>query len=55
MNINDEDAYDQKMEEIIVGMEVFILDILGAVVKRLLDNNTALLQNIPNQAQNDGF
>jgi len=26
MNINDEGAYDRKMEEIIVSLEVFILD-----------------------------
>ncbi len=55
MNVNDEDAYGQKMEEIIVGLEVFILDILGAAVNRLLENNAAFLKNVPNQNQNDNF
>ncbi len=55
MNINDDEAYDQKMEEIIVSLEVFILDIVGAAVKRLLDNNAAFLQNAQNQKQNDDF
>jgi len=55
MNINDDEAYDQKMEEIIVSLEVFILDIVGAAVKRLLDNNAAFLQNAQNQNQNDDF
>lgn len=55
MNINDEDAYDCKMEEIIVSLEVFILDVLGAAVKRLRDNNAAFLQDAPNQNQDDDF
>jgi hypothetical protein len=55
MNINDEGAYDRKMEEIIVSLEVFILDVIGAAVKRLLDNNAAFLKDIPNQNQDDGF
>jgi len=55
MNINDEDAYDQKMEEIIVSLEVFILDIIGAAVKRLLENNAAFLQNVPNQNPDGDF
>lgn len=55
MNINDEEAYDCKMEEIIVSLEVFILDVLGAAVKRLRDNNAAFLKDVPNQNQDDGF
>ena len=55
MNVNDEDAYDQKMEEIIVSLEVFILDIIGAALTRLLDNNAAFLKNAPNQNQNGDF
>ena len=55
MNINDEEAYDHKMEEIIVSLEVFILDVLGIAVKRLLDNNAAFLQNVPNQNRDDDF
>ncbi len=55
MNINDEDAYDCKMEEIIVSLEVFVLDVLGAAVKRLLDNNAAFLQDTPHQNQDDDF
>jgi len=55
MNVNDEDAYDQKMEEIIVSLEVFILDIIGTAIKRLMENNAAFLQNVPNQNQNGDF
>lgn len=55
MNINDEEAYDHKMEEIIVSLEVFILDVIGAAVKRLLDNHAAFLQDVPNQNQDDNF
>ena len=55
MNINDEEAYDHKMEEIIVNLEVFILDVLGTAVKRLLDNNAAFLQDTPHQNQDDHF
>ena len=55
MNINDEDAYDHKMEEIIVSLEVFILDVLGAAVKRLLNNNADFLQDVPNQNQDCDF
>jgi len=55
MNINDEEPYNCKMEEIIVGLEIFILDILGAAVKRLRDNNAAFLQDVPNQNQDDDF
>jgi len=55
MNINDEEAYDHKMEEIIVSLEVFILDVLGAAVKRLLDNNAAFLKDSPHQNQIDDF
>jgi hypothetical protein len=55
MNINDEEAYDHKMEEIIVSLEVFILDVLGTAVKRLLDNNAAFLQDTPHQNQDDQF
>jgi len=46
MNINDDEAYDRKMEEIFVSLEVFILDVIGAAVKRLLDNNAAFLKNL---------
>ncbi len=55
MNVNDQDAYDQKMEEIIVTLEVFILDIIGAALKRLLDNNAAFLKNSSNQNQDADF
>ena len=55
MNINDEEAYDHKMEEIIVSLEVFILDVLGAAVKRLLDNNAAFIQDVPNKNWDDDF
>ena len=55
MNINDEEAYDHKMEEIIVSLEVFILDVLGTAVKRLLDNNAAFLQDSPHQNRDDDF
>ena len=55
MNINDEEAYDCKMEEIIVSLEVFILDVLGAAVKRLRDNNAAFLQDTPHQNQDNDF
>ncbi len=55
MNINDEEAYDHKIEEIIVSLEVFILDVIGTAVKRLLDNNAAFLQDVPHQNQDDDF
>ena len=55
MNINDEEAYDHKMEEIIVSLEVFILDVLGTAVKRLRDNNDAFLQNVTSQNRDDDF
>ena len=55
MNINDEEPYDCKMEEIIVSLEVFILDVLGAAVKRLRDNNAAFLQDTPHQNQDNDF
>jgi hypothetical protein len=55
MNINDEEAYDHKMEEIIVSLEVFILDVLGTAMKRLLDNNAAFLKDIPSQNRDDDF
>jgi hypothetical protein len=55
MNINDDEAYDYKMEEIIVSLEVFILDVIGTAVKRLLDNNAAFLKDVPNQNQDDDF
>ena len=55
MNINDDEAYDHKMEEIIVSLEVFILDVISTAVKRLLDNNATFLQNIPNQNRVDDF
>ncbi len=55
MNLNDDEAYDRKMEDIIVSLEVFILDIIGTAVKRLLDNNADFLQNVPNQNQDDDF
>lgn len=55
MNINDEEAYDRKMENIIVSLEVFILDVIGAAVNRLRDNNAAFLQNTTNQNQDDDF
>ena len=49
MNVNDEDDYDQKIEEIIVNLKVLILDIIGTAVNRLLENNAAFLKNAPNQ------
>jgi len=55
MNLNDEEAYDCKMEEIIVNLEVFILDVIGTAVKRLIDNNAAFLQDVPNQNQDHDF
>jgi hypothetical protein len=55
MNINDEEAFDCKMEEIIVSLEVLILEILSAAVKRLRENNAAFLQDVPNQNQDDDF
>lgn len=55
MNINDEEAYGRKMEDIIVSLEVVILDILGTAVKRLLDNNAAFFQDVPNQNRDDDF
>ena len=55
MNINDEEAFDRKMEEIILSLEVFILDVLGTAVKRLLDNNAAFLQDVPIQNRDDDF
>jgi hypothetical protein len=55
MNINDEDAYGQKMEEIIVNLEIFILDMICSAVNRLLENNAAFLQNGPNQNQDNDF
>lgn len=55
MNLNDDEAYDHKIEEIIVSLEVFILDVLGAAVKRLLDNNVAFLQDATHQNQDDDF
>jgi hypothetical protein len=55
MNINDEEAYNQKMEEIIVSLEVFILDVISTAMKRLLDNNAAFLKDVPNQNRDDDF
>ena len=55
MYINDEEAYDRKMEDIIVSLEVFILDVLGAAVKRLLANNGDFLKDTPHQHQDDDF
>ncbi|MEK7289063.1 MAG: hypothetical protein AAB069_08725 [Planctomycetota bacterium] len=55
MNINDEEAYNHKMEEIIVSLEVFILDVISTAMKRLLDNNAAFLKDVPNQNRDDDF
>ena len=55
MYINDEEAYDRKMEDIIVSLEVFILDVLGAAVKRLLANNGDFLKDTPPQHLDDNF
>jgi len=55
MNINDEDAYGQKMEEIIVNLKIFILDMIRSAVSRLLENNTAFLRNAPNKNQDNDF
>ena len=55
MNVNDEDDYDQKIEEIIVNLEVLILDIIGTAVNRLLENNAAFLKNAPNQNPDGDF
>ena len=55
MNINDEEAYDRKMEDIIVSLEVFILDVLESAVKRLLANNGDFLKDTPHQHQDDDF
>jgi len=55
MNINDEEAFDCKMEEIILSLEVFFLDVISTAVKRLMDNNAAFLKDVPNQNRDDDF
>ena len=55
MIINDQETYDHKMEHIIANLEIVILDILSAAVKRLLDNNAAFLQDDPQQESDIDF
>ena len=45
MNLNDEEGFEVKMEEIVVSLEMLILDVISTAVKRLMENNLAFLQD----------
>ncbi len=53
MNLNDEEGFEVKMEEIVVSLEMFILDVISTAVKRLMENNLAFLQDAPNRNLED--
>lgn len=51
MNNIHEEVSDQKIEEIIVSLEIFILYVIRTAVNRLLE--AAFLQDASHQNQND--
>ena len=55
MNLYDDEIYDHKMEEIVVNLEYFLLDLMRVAAKRLIANNADLFLNNPPQPRNDDF
>ncbi|HOD98740.1 MAG TPA: hypothetical protein PLU95_02810 [Syntrophales bacterium] len=55
MNLYDDEIYDHKMEEIVVHLEYFLLDLMRVAAKRLIDNNADLFANSQPQTSNDDF
>jgi len=55
MNLYDDEIYDYKMEEIVVHLEYFLLDLMRVAAKRLIDNNADLFPNNQPQTGNDDF
>ena len=55
MNLYDDEIYDHKMEEIVVHLEYFLLDLMRVAAKRLIDNNADLLASKQPQTGNDEF
>jgi len=55
MNLYDDGIYDHKMEEIVVHLEYFLLDLMRVATKRLIDNNADLFLIKQQQTGNDDF
>jgi hypothetical protein len=55
MNLYDDEIYDHKMEEIVVHLEYFLLDLMRVAAKRLIDNNADLFLSKQPQTGNDDF
>ena len=55
MNLYDDEIYDHKMEEIVVHLEYFLLDLMRGGSKKLIDNNADLFANSQPQTSNDDF
>ena len=55
MNLYDDEIYDHKMEEIVVHIEYFLLDLMRVAVKRLIENNADLFLNNQPQTGKDDF
>jgi len=55
MNLYDDEIYDHKMEEIVVHLEYFLLDLMRVAAKRLIDNNADLFASKQPQTGNDEF
>jgi hypothetical protein len=55
MNLYDDEIYDHKMEEIVVHLEYFLLDVMRVAAKRLIDNNADLFLSNKTQTGNDDF
>jgi hypothetical protein len=55
MNLYDDEIYDHKMEEIVVNLEYFLLDLMRVAAKRLVTNNADLFPDNKTQTGNDDF
>ncbi len=55
MNLYDDEIYNHKMEEIVVHLEYFHLDLMRIATKRLIDNNADLFPDHQPQTDNDDF
>jgi hypothetical protein len=55
MNLYDDEIYDHKMEEIVVHLEYFLLDLMRVAAKRLIDNNADLFSKNQPQTGKDDF
>jgi hypothetical protein len=55
MNLYDDEIYDHKMEEIVVHLEYFLLDLMRVATKRLIDNNADLFLSKQQQTGSDDF